>query len=338
MAVDPTHASPPVPILDGHNDSIILRQVRDDPMDFMDVNPRYHVDMPRLRALGIHAMMVMVGDNDMLQSLTLIDAIHRMCDAHPREFALCLNADDVRGAERDDKMGLIMSIEGQSMFAERMENLRNWHRLGVRVASLTHGAGRIGGSPHALQYDGSAFGYFPPNIRDRVRRRTKGLTDFGREALDEMARLGIVCDLAHANDVAFWETLEHGQVPVCVTHGNCYALCQHMRNCTDEMLRALAQRGGVIGICFFGGFVDAQRPNVGRLADHFLHALEIMGPDHVGVGSDFDGIAPTRELVVKTAADMELLWAELSRRGVPEPVLKKIGMANFLRLLGPAQK
>ena len=333
MVPGATTRPPCFPILDGHNDSIILRQVRDDPMDFMDVNARYHVDMPRLRALGIHALMVMVGDNDMLQSLTLIDAIYKMCEAWPREYALCLNADDVRAAGRAGQMGLIMSIEGQSMFAERLENLRNWHRLGVRVAGLTHGAGKLGGPHHALQYDSSVFGHYPPDVRARVRRSTKGLTDFGRAALDEMARLGIVCDLAHANDAAFWETIEHGDVPVCVTHGNCYALCRHMRNCTDEMLKALAQRGGVIGVCFFGGFVDEGRPSIERLADHFLHALEVMGPDHVGIGSDFDGIAPTRELVVETAADMESLWKELSRRGVSDAVLGKIAMGNFLRLL-----
>jgi len=325
---------PGFPILDGHNDSIILRQVRDDPMDFADVNPRYHVDLPRLRALGISAMMVMVGDNDMLQSLTLIDAIHSMCAAHPSDFSLCLTADDVRTAEAAGRIGLVMSIEGQSMFAGRIENLRNWRRLGVRVASLTHGSGKIGGSPHALQYDGSTFGYQSAAVRERVRIRTKGLTEFGRRSLDEMARLGIVCDLAHANDVAFWETIEHGEVPVCVTHGNCYALCRHMRNCTDEMLRALAERGGVIGISFCRGFIDEEAPSIERLAAHFLHALEVAGPDHVGFGTDFDGISSTMQLMIEDAAGLDALWSELARRGVSEDVLKKMGMDNFLRLLG----
>lgn len=326
-------AAPRFSVLDGHNDSIILRQVRDDPMDFADVNPRYHVDLPRLREFGIGAMMVMVGDNDLLQSLTLVDAIYSMCEKHPDDFALCLHADDVRAAESTGRIGLIMSIEGQSMFAERVENVRNWHRLGVRVASLTHGAGCIGGSPHALQYDGSVFGYYPLQTREAARRGTKGLTAFGRRALDEMAKLGMVCDLAHANDAAFWETIEHGEVPVCVTHADCHALCQHMRNCTDEMLKALAARGGVIGICFFEGFVDEQSPTVERLADHIIHALEVAGPDHVGIGTDFDGIAATRHLVIEDAAGFDALWHELDRRGVSEDILEKVARGNFLRLL-----
>jgi len=330
---DPADATPRFSVLDGHNDSIILRQVRDDPMDFADVNPRYQVDLPRLREFGIGAMMVMVGDKDLLQSLTLIDAIYAMCKEHPDNFMLCLNADDVRSARSTDKVGLIMSIEGQSMFAQRIENLRNWHRMGIRVASLTHGAGCIGGNPDALQYDSSVFGYFPPETRERARRSTKGLTPFGRQSLDEMAKLGIVCDLAHANDAAFWETLEHGEVPVCVTHGNCYAVCRHTRNCTDDMLRALAARGGVIGICFFEGFVDEESPTVERLADHIIHALEVAGPDHVGIGTDFDGIASTCRLVIEDAVGFRALWDELDRRGVTQSTLEKVAMDNFLRLI-----
>ena len=114
----------------------------------------------------------MVGDNDMLQSLTLIDAVHTMCEQHPDDFALCLDAESVRAALRHGRIGLVMSIEGQSMFAGRVENIRNWHRLGVRVASLTHGSGKVGGSAHALQYDGSIFGYFPLTTRERAWKTT----------------------------------------------------------------------------------------------------------------------------------------------------------------------
>ncbi|NLE67966.1 MAG: hypothetical protein GX608_11130 [Lentisphaerae bacterium] len=326
--------SPRYPVLDAHNDSIILRQVRGDPMDFADVNPRYHVDLPRLRRGGISAIFVMVGEGHLQQSLQLIDAGHCMCAAHPKNFALCLTASDVRRANREDRIALIMSIEGQAMFSERLENLRNWQRLGVRVASLTHGGGNIGAdNTFELQVDRSYFTYMAADERALVRRQSKGLTSFGSEALDEMARLGLVCDLAHANDNAFWEAIGHGKVKVCVTHGNCHALCPHMRNLTDEMLKALAARNGVIGICFFRFFIDREKPTLDRLADHFIHALEIMGPDHVGIGTDFDGLPSNVLPMIEDAAGLGALWEKLESRGVRPGVLKKIGMDNFLRLL-----
>ncbi|MEW6749411.1 MAG: membrane dipeptidase [Candidatus Latescibacterota bacterium] len=322
-----------LPTLDAHNDSIILREVRQDPMDFADCDPAYHVDLPRMRQGGLAALFVMVGDSDVLQSLRLIDAVHSMCAAHPDDFALCLTAADVRAAEAAGRIGLVMSIEGQAMFAERIENVRNWHRLGVRIASLTHGEGNRGGRGHALQYDASHFGYLDPVTREVLRRRSKGLTPFARESLAQMARLRIPVDLAHANDTAFWETLEGTDGPVCYTHGNCYALCRHTRNCTDEMLRALAARGGVIGICFYGPFVDEQQPTLDRLADHFLYALEVAGEDHVGVGTDFDGIGAHQVPVIPDAAGLPALWEKLRERGVGEPALRKVARDNLLRLL-----
>ena len=321
-------------LLDAHNDSIILREVRGDPMDFADISARYQVDLPRLRRGGIAAMFVMVGDNDLLQSLRLIDAVHSMCAAHPKDFALCLTAAEVRRANQEGRIALVMSIEGQAMFAERIENLRNWHLLGVRVASLTHGNGNMGNpKTHELQVDSSYFGYFTSVERTLLRRHSKGLTAFGLRALDEMARLNIVCDLAHANDNTFWETIEHGKVKVCVTHGNCYALCPHMRNCTDEMLKALAARGGVIGICFARMFIDRDNPTLDRLADHIIHAIEVMGPDHVGVGTDFDGLPHHTLPMIEDAAGIDALWDKLESRGVPAGILQKIGMENFMRLL-----
>ena len=320
-------------LLDAHNDSIILREARGDPMDFAVADRAYHVDLPRMRKGNMGGLFVMVGDSNLLQSLRLIDAMHGMCAAHPEEFALCLTAADVRRAMRTGRVAIVMSIEAQVMFAERVENVRNWHRLGVRVASLTHGEGKRSGSPHALQIDKSFFGYLTPNERRTLRRQSRGLTPFARDSLDMMAELGIPCDVAHVNDQTFWETLDYAKGQVCYTHGNCYALCPHSRNLTDEMMKALAERDGVMGISFFPGFVDEKAASIEKLADHFLYALDIMGPDHVGVGSDFDGIALHREVVIRDAGRLGDLWEALARRGIPRGTLTRIAHKNFLRLL-----
>ena len=320
--------------LDAHNDSIILREVRGDVMDFAAVDNAYHVDLPRMRRGGMGSLFVMVGDSDLGQSVRLIDAVHRMCQAHPDDFALCRSQRGVRAANRKGQIGLVMSIEGQAMFAENSAGLRLWHELGVRVASLTHGEGNRGRvRSAALQIDASYFGYLSPQERATLRRQTRGLTAFGRESLVEMAHLGIACDLAHANERTFWEVMEWAEGPVCYTHGNCYALCPHTRNCTDEMLKSLAEKGGVIGICFYGSFVSAADPCLDQLVEHFLHALEIMGEDYVGVGTDFDGIGEHQTPVIPDAAGLPRLWKALADRGVSQRVLKKISRDNFLRLL-----
>ena len=320
--------------LDAHNDSIILRDARGDEMDFAAVDAAYHVDLPRMRRGGMGSLFVMVGDSDLGQSVRLIDAVHRMCQAHPDDFALCRTRREVKAANRKGQIGLCMSIEGQVMFAENTAGLRLWHELGVRMASLTHGEGCIG-APHgpALQISSSHFGFLGAAARETLRRQSRGLTDFARESLAEMARLGIALDLAHANDKAFWEAIECAEGPLCYTHGNCYALSPHTRNCTDDMLKALAERDGVIGICFYGPFVSNTDPDLDRLVEHFLHALEVMGEDHVGIGTDFDGVPGHETLVIPDAAGLPALWQALAARGVSRRALKKISRDNFLRML-----
>lgn len=316
-------------ILDAHNDSLILRQSREDPMDLADVNPVYQVDLPRLRKGGMDCLFCMVGDNNLQQSSVLIDAAHEMCRAHPEDFILCMTAAEARAAHADGKIAVILTIEGQRMFNEDLRHLRNWYRLGVRLASITHGGGR---RPE-LQYDPSYFGYITAQERENLRQQSKGLTRFARESLAEMAGLRMPVDLAHINDVAFWEVMEIAECPVCYTHGCCYTLCPHSRGLTDEMMKALAEKSGVMGIAFYKGFIDREHPTLERLCDHFLHALDVMGPDHVGIGSDFDGTSRQRRPVPEDVAMLDDLFEALAKRGVDEETMGKIAGENFLRLL-----
>jgi membrane dipeptidase len=316
-------------VADGHCDSLILRQVRDDPIDLADVSAVYQVDLTRLRAGGMDCLWTMVGDSDMAQASVLVDAAYEMCRHHPDDFAICTTASQVRSAREAGRIALVLTIEGQKMFAEDLAHLRNWHRWGVRVASITHGGGR---RPE-LQYDPSYFGYISPTERENLRRQSKGLTPFAYEALAEMARLGIAVDLAHINDVAFWEVVEHAECPVCYTHGSCYALCPHSRALTDDMMRALAEKGGVMGIAFYRGFIDREAPSLDRLCDHFMHALEVIGPDHVGIGSDFDGTSGLVWPIPQDVSRIEELFTALAVRGVTDDVLERVAGENFLKLL-----
>jgi membrane dipeptidase len=316
-------------VLDAHCDSLILRQVRGDPIDLAVADPVYEVDLPRLRAGGVGCLFCMVGDSDLRQSSLLIDAVHEMARSHPQDFRVCRTAGEVRAACADGRIALVLTIEGQKMFEESLAHLRNWHRLGVRLASLTHGGGR----PPELQIDRSFFGYLTADERARLRRHSKGLTPFARDALAQMAALKMPLDLAHANDAAFWEVIETAECPLCYTHGSCYALCPHTRALTDEMMKALADRGGVMGIAFYRHFIDTEAPTLQRLCDHFLHAVEIMGPRHVGIGSDFDGTPGHLRPIPEDCSKMGELFDALTQRGVDAETLRGIAGENFLRLL-----
>jgi membrane dipeptidase len=316
-------------VLDAHCDSLVRRWKRDDPLDLADVDPIYQVDLPRLRQGGVDCLYTFVGDSDLAQSSVLVDAAYEMCHAHPDDFAICTTRSEVRHARTAGQIAIVLTIEGQSLFAEDLAHLRNWQRLGVRVANVTHGGG---GRPE-LQYDASFFGFITPTEREDLRQQSRGLTPFAFEALAEMARLGIAADMAHINDVAFWQVMERAECPVCYTHGSCYALSPHSRALTDEMMVALAQKGGVMGIAFYRHFIDRENPTLDRLCDHFIHALEVMGPDCVGIGSDFDGTPCWMRTIPADASRLEDLFVALAKRGVDESTMRKIAGENFLRML-----
>ena len=319
-------------LVDGHCDSLILRQVRDDPMDLADVDAKYQVDLPRLRQGGMDCLWTMVGDSILTQWVILLDAAYEMCRHHPTDFAMCTTAGQVRAARAAEKIAIVLTIEGQKMFDENLAGLRNCHRLGVRVASITHGGGR---RPE-LQYDHSFFGYITPTQRADMLIQSKGLTPFAFESLAEMARLGMAVDLAHINDVAFWQVMERAECPVCYTHGSCYALCPHSRALTDDMMRALAHKGGVMGIAFYRGFIDRERPSLERLCDHFIHALEVMGPDHVGIGTDFDGGGGVTGCY--DVSEMKNITKELVSRGYSEDDIRKIWGGNLFSVMHKVAK
>jgi membrane dipeptidase len=169
--------------------------------------------------------------------------------------------------------------------------------------------------------------------RNNLYKKEHGLTDFGKVALKEMQKLNMVCDLSHANDATFWQALELTQGKFCVTHSNCAALCPHTRNLTDEMMKALADADGVMGLCFFGEFIDSRKPSLEKFVQHILHALEMMGPDHVGIGSDYDGVGPDDFMAIAHPGLMHNLWAALAKAGVDDLTLSKVAHGNFLKLL-----
>lgn len=218
---------------------------------------------------------------------------------------------------RNKEQGLhsaVLSLEGGEALEGELSALEIYHRLGVRAVTLTWN------HRNALA-DGAA-----------ENATGGGLTRFGREAVREMERLGMLVDISHISDAGFWDVEKLAQKPFIASHSNARAICPHPRNLTDDMLRALAAKGGVAGLNFYPVFLrEGGRAGLEDIIRHAAHMLDVAGEDHIGLGSDWDGIETTPE-GLRHAGDMAALFGRMEQEFGFE-ITEKIREGNFLRVL-----
>ena len=205
-----------------------------------------HVDIPKMRKGGLNAGFFAVSTPARSQTplsavknaMLITDVIVEEVKRHPNDLFLATTSDDVLRAQRDGSIAIFIGIEGGHMIDSSLEVLRQLYRLGARYMGLTHS----GNTPWvgAAEYDDGP----------------EGLTDFGREVVREMNRIGMMIDLSHASDQAFFDAVDSSSAPVLNTHAACRSVSNHPRNLTDDMLKALAQNGGVLGVAYYGGMLD----------------------------------------------------------------------------------
>lgn len=316
-------------VIDGHTDSMDRRLTRGDVPDLTAADPRYQLDLPRLREGGVTAILSFCGSTDLVRALRLTEAHRAMIDAHPHDFVLVTHAGQVHVAQQTGRVGIVMQLESLSCCMGQVEILGAFWRLGVRVGNLTHGEA----AEHGCQQEPSLRGYVPLQERERSRREMAGLTDFGRQAIRHMNALGMVVDLAHANDAAFFQALETSTTPPIFSHGGVHAISPHARCLTDDQLRALAQAGGVHGVAFYAPFIHPQRPSLAGLVDQIEYSISLVGPDHVGLGSDFDGVGDDGVVIPSHPGEMPLVVQEMLSRGWDHETVRKVLGGNFLRVM-----
>jgi membrane dipeptidase len=323
-------------IIDGHNDSLIEHRARKESMDLTRDWPSYQVDLHRMKAGGLTAVNSMVGDIDLVQGLELWSGMYENLEKHPGDFLLVKAPGDILRAKAEGKVGLIGQLESCSLLHNSLQVLHVMHKLGVRVAGLSHGEGC---GENALQGAKSPFGYCTAADRERERKETPGLTAFGRAVVPELNRLGIVVDLAHANDAAFYEAIELSKRPVEFSHGAVFAMAPHWRNLTDDQLKALAGNGGVIGIAPYPNFIDQdpKKQTLQRFVDHIEYVCELVGDDHIGFGADYDGMGPDTVAIIPSHADIPQLTQAMLDRGFSEKTILKFWGGNFLRVMKEVQ-
>jgi membrane dipeptidase len=326
-------------VVDTHIDTTMMLgrdgwdfMVRHSPVKGEDSN---HVDLPRIKEGGLDAAFFSIympgtitGPEAVKRALILIDHVRSLAEQHPNEIVLATTAADVRAAHKAGKFAALMGMEGGHMIDDSLAVLREYQRLGVRYLTLSH-------SVNTNWSDSS--GDTPKH---------NGLTDFGKDVVRELNRLGMLVDISHVSDKTFWDALETSKAPLVASHSSLRSISGHPRNMTDDMIRALGGKGGVIMINYSRSFLSdelyqaglnnvppAQRPTVSweKIVEHIDHAAKLVGAAHVGLGSDFDGTTVPDGM--EDVSMLPKITAALLEKGYSEQDVKNVLGENILRLL-----
>lgn len=358
-----------VPLIDGHND--LPWELRErfwssfDSLDIARRQPRVMTDIGRLRAGGVGAQFWSTytppdarNPSPARAGMEQNDIVHRLVARYPETFVFARTAADIERAHRDGKIASLIGLEGGHMIENSLGMLRAFYRDGVRYLTLTHSRNTDWADAST---DAPVHG---------------GLTPFGREVVREMNRLGMLVDLSHVSDSTMWDVLAVTEAPVIFSHSSSRYFAPHARNVPDDVMRAVAENGGVIMVNFVPEFIwratydwsllrdsviaalrarrldsaagrealrawerahPMPRPTLAVVADHLEHLRQVAGVDHLGLGSDFDGISAT-PLGLEDVSTFPALLAELLRRGWPEEDVKQVAGRNVLRVLRETER
>jgi len=326
-------------LIDTHND------IPSFTVDGADIgnSPKNMTDIPRLKEGGVGAIFFSVyvaakyvdGNHSANRALQMIDTVkHDIIERYPQTFQLALTSEDIVKAHRKHKIAALLGIEGGHAIEDSPRLLRDYYRLGVRYMTLTH--------TNTNNWADSSG-----DIKDPKVQHHNGLTPQGKDVIREMNRLGMMVDISHVADKTFWDALETSQAPLIASHSSARAVTNVPRNMTDDMIRALAKKGGVIQVNFLCSFIsqksaDAPKnaPVRATLADvvaHIDHIRQIAGIDAIGIGSDFDGIECAPE-GLEDVSKFPNLTRALLEKGYSEGDIKKIYGENTLRLMKQVER
>ena len=371
-----------------HDSAIVVDTHADTPQRFLDENfdigstdpnDNGHISLDKARAgnLGAEFFSIWVDPatnqgHFAKHTLDLIDSVYEQAAHHPDRMMMAFSVEDIERAHKQKKLAALMGIEGGHSIENDIHLLRDYYRLGVRYMTLSWS--------NTNEWADSSGDIDDPKIQHH-----NGLTDFGKQVVLEMNRLGMMVDISHVADKTFWDTIATTKAPVIASHSSARALTNAPRNMTDDMLRAVAKNGGVVDVNFYSGFVDEDyrkasepinkqageavkaylekqkadgktvtyievdrierewaakipRPPLKSLIDHIDHIAKVAGIDHVGLGSDFDGVAGATPQGIDSAADLPKITQALLDRGYNAADIHKILGANVLRVFKEVER
>jgi membrane dipeptidase len=303
-------------IVDAHCDT--LSEVLEKKIDiFQNEGP---LEIKRLyenkKSVQFFAVFVKPGNEayTLANALKQIDILYQAEKEYSRYLEVAYNTEDIERILSEGKAAAILSIEGGEALSRDLGVLRMLHRLGVRAMGLT-------------------WNYRNP-LADGVFDDTGGgLTPFGKSVVSEMNRLGMVIDVSHLNKKGFWDVIEQSEHPIIASHSNAQALCGHRRNLDDRQLYALKENGGVVGINFCPAFLcDSEQADINDVIKHIEYIAGLIGIEHIGFGSDFDGIARTPK-GLEGVQCLPRLAEKLYSLNYTEQQVEMIAGKNFMRVL-----
>lgn len=360
-------------VLDTHDDT--TQRLMSKGFDLGKRNPDGHIDIPRMREGGMNAIFFSIwidgrimGPPAVQKALDQIDAVHENVRKFSKDMVFARTAADVRRAHGEGKIAALIGVEGGHMIGNDIRMVRVFGDLGVRYMTLSH--------------------FYNDEWADSSTDKPahNGLTDYGKQIVREMNRQGIMVDISHVSDKTFYDALEVSKAPLIASHSSCRALCDHVRDMSDEMIKALAAKGGVIQINYEKSFIDQDYKNaydkatggagvVGalsqaikecgddqectaraaialerkmteegklphvsweRIVDHIDHAVKLVGAEHVGLGSDFDGASMPEGM--EDCSKLPKITEALLRKGYSEQDIRKILGENTLRVMEQVER
>lgn len=283
-----------------------------------------HVNLAKMRRAGISAQIFAIYVPDryrhglaLHKALKMVDIFWENLRNYPQELQPLLWRSDCQIIEGNDMpIRCMLSLEGGEALEGSIANLRNFFRLGVRALTITWN--------HRNELaDGVGEG-----------KGASGLSEFGREVVAEMNRLGMVIDVSHLAEPGFWDVLDESNQPIIASHSNAYTLCQHRRNLTDAQIKAIADCGGVVGVNFYPGFLTKQpeMADIEHVVEQIVHLIDVGGSETAALGSDFDGIGAV-PVGLENVEKTPLLISKLKKRGLSEAVVEKVMGKNLLRVV-----
>ena len=370
-----------------HNSAIVVDTHADTPQRFLDENfdigntdpkDNGHVSLDKARAgnLGAEFFSIWVEPSFKGQyahrALDLIDSVYEQAARHPDRMMMAYTVDDIERAHKQKKLASLLGIEGGHAIENDIRLLRDFYRLGVRYMTLTWS--------NTNEWADSSG-----DINDAKVEHHNGLTDFGKQVVLEMNRLGMMVDISHVADKTFYDAVSTSHAPVIASHSCARALSDHPRNMTDDMLRAMTKNGGVVQVNFYSAFVDENyrkaaaalekdrdaaiakfveehkaqgkpvpyaeydrvqrewaakipRPPFKSLIDQIDHIAKVAGVDHVGLGSDFDGVSGATPEGIDSAADLPKITQGLVDRGYSAGDIHKILGGNTLHVFREVER
>lgn len=309
----------------------------------------FQMDVTRMKEVGFDSGSFIVGNGDIANVWVTIEQTKSLIAARPDDLMLVLSSVDTARARKKGKIGILMGIEGIAKWVMgETDILRLLYRNGVRLVGITHGEG--GGDPEVkvssnkkykdmklgttyLQGTRSPVRLCTPAERDDEFKNARGLTPFGRDILKTNNELGILTDLSHINDRAYFDVMELTTKPVIVSHTAVFSLCNHFCCLTDDQIKALADNGGAMGIIFAPQYLkaDPDQCTLDTIVEHICYVADLVGIDHVGIGSDYDG--GVKAPVVPEMSQLVNLTRTMMTHGLNEKEIKQIWGGNFLRIL-----